>query len=49
MLSFALAGTAEPIKEPGKYLWVVRRQADGAWRIATDIWNSSAPLVGPAK
>ncbi len=31
-------GTA-PIKQTGKGVYVLRRQADGSWRIARDIWN----------
>jgi ketosteroid isomerase-like protein len=26
--------------DSGKYLAVFRRQSDGSWRYATDIWNS---------
>jgi len=28
--------------DSGKYLIVFRRQEDGSWRFATDIWNSDA-------
>jgi uncharacterized protein (TIGR02246 family) len=28
---------------PIKYLVAWKRQADGAWRVAVDIWNSNAP------
>ncbi len=30
-------------EDEGKYLWVLRREDDGAWRIAVAIWNSSRP------
>lgn len=33
-----------PIPETGKYLWLYRRQADGSWKQARVIWNSSDPL-----
>ena len=30
---------SEPIKQTGKGVYVLRRQADGSWRVARDIWN----------
>jgi uncharacterized protein (TIGR02246 family) len=33
-----------PISEIGKYLWLYRREADGSWKQARVIWNSSDPL-----
>jgi ketosteroid isomerase-like protein len=30
-----------PIRDRGKYIILYRRQADGSWRVARDIWNSS--------
>jgi ketosteroid isomerase-like protein len=30
------------VREPGKYLWLTRRGADGSWRYARIIWNSDA-------
>jgi ketosteroid isomerase-like protein len=32
----------EELLDSGKYLCVFRRQPDGAWRWATDMWNSDA-------
>jgi uncharacterized protein (TIGR02246 family) len=32
----------EELLDSGKYLAVFRRQADGGWRWAIDIWNSDA-------
>ena len=29
--------------EEGKYVEVMKKQADGSWKIAHDIWNTSAP------
>ena len=26
----------------GNYLWILRKQPDGAWKVAYDIWNESA-------
>jgi ketosteroid isomerase-like protein len=31
----------QPIRDPGKYMILYRRQEDGSWRVARDIWNSS--------
>lgn len=43
-LTATAEGMAEPITEKGKYLVVLRKQADGSWRVVTDIWNSDLPL-----
>ena len=38
---------AKPLPtEEGKYIEVLKRQDDGSWNIAYDIWNPNAP---PAK
>jgi ketosteroid isomerase-like protein len=34
--------SGEQLLDSGKYLVVFRRQRDGTWRYATDIWNSDA-------
>lgn len=42
-------GTAEPLAggEPrlldGKYVWIARRDADGAWRYAVQMWSYNQP------
>ena len=33
--------------ERGKYLVVLKRQDDGSWKIAVDIWNSDSPPQPP--
>jgi len=30
----------QALTDTGKYLVVMKRQADGAWKVAVDIWNS---------
>jgi ketosteroid isomerase-like protein len=35
-----------PINEQGKWAAVYRRQPDGSWRCAFDIWNSDRPATG---
>jgi ketosteroid isomerase-like protein len=46
-MTFVPPGSADPVSEIGKYLWIVRKGPDGIWRISTDIWNSDAPPPGP--
>ena len=36
---------AEPIEDRGKYVDVMRRQADGSLKLIADIFNSDAPLA----
>jgi uncharacterized protein (TIGR02246 family) len=37
-------GLTEPTTNPGKYLNIWRKQADGSWLMAINIWNSDLPL-----
>ncbi|UCF18766.1 MAG: SgcJ/EcaC family oxidoreductase [Gemmatimonadota bacterium] len=37
-------GAPEPIQITGKYVEIRRKQADGSWLIAADIWNWDHPL-----
>jgi ketosteroid isomerase-like protein len=36
-------GAPEPVSEAGKWVWILRKQADGSWRIAVHIWNLDHP------
>ncbi len=38
---------AAPIEVHGKYLTILRKQADGSWKVQRDIWNSDLPLPVP--
>jgi ketosteroid isomerase-like protein len=39
-------GTQAAVTEKGKYLTVWKKQADGTWKAAYDIWNSDLPPAG---
>jgi ketosteroid isomerase-like protein len=45
VVSFIPEGVTEPTTNPGKYLNIWRKQADGSWLIAINIWNSDLPLT----
>lgn len=41
---FAATGSSgAPIEDRGKFVVVWKKQADGAWKIVADIWNSDMP------
>ena len=42
-------GAPRPVKDSGKFVEVLRRQADGKWLIAVDMFNSDLPAVPPSK
>jgi uncharacterized protein (TIGR02246 family) len=37
------------LNDRGKFVVVWKKQSDGAWRIAADIWNSDLPLTAASK
>lgn len=39
--TFAVRGTPQP--EEGKFVNVLKRQADGSWKVAVSIFNSDRP------
>ncbi len=43
-MTLIVEGTSEPIHFTGKYVEIWRKQPDGKWLIAVDIWNSDLPL-----
>jgi ketosteroid isomerase-like protein len=38
----------KPITENGKYVEIWKKQADGSWKCAVDIWNPDTPVMPPA-
>jgi len=38
------AAGGETTEDQGRFLAIWRRQPDGSWKVAHDIWNSSKPL-----
>lgn len=32
-----------PLRSVSRHLWILKRQADGRWKIARDIWNTPRP------
>ena len=49
-MSVLPAGAAEPVGDKGKYVEIWKKQRDGSWKVAVDIWNSdlAAPASSPA-
>ncbi|NIR43772.1 MAG: DUF4440 domain-containing protein [Gemmatimonadetes bacterium] len=45
-LSVRPEGAPAPLDDTGKYVEIWRRQSDGSWLIAAEIWNSETPLAG---
>ena len=37
-----------PVNDHGKYVEVWKKQADGKWKVAVDIWNSDLPVPAAA-
>ena len=48
-LTIAPPGAPGPVKDSGKFVEVRRRQADGRWLVAVDIFNSDLPAAPPPK
>jgi len=46
VISLTPKADGESIQDAGKYLVTWRRQPDGSWRVAHEIWNSDNPLPG---
>jgi len=40
--------SGKPVPDHGKYVEVWKKQADGKWKVAVDIWNSDLPVPAAA-
>jgi len=41
--------SGKPTGDHGKFVEVWKKQSDGSWKCAVDIWNSDLPLAEPTK
>lgn len=47
-MDVTMPGMAAPMHEKGKWLEILRKQADGSWKVTHDIFNSDlAMMMGP--
>ncbi len=46
-MNIMMPGSETPIHDAGKYIEVWKKQADGAWKVYMDIFNSDLPLPAP--
>jgi uncharacterized protein (TIGR02246 family) len=46
-MRFTIPGVPVPIDEQGKFLQIYRKQGDGSWKLAREIYNSDLPLPAP--
>jgi uncharacterized protein (TIGR02246 family) len=45
-LELSPPGAPEPVRDEGKFIEIRRRQADGSWPLAVDIYNSDLAVPG---
>ncbi|MFQ6103164.1 MAG: YybH family protein [Candidatus Glassbacteria bacterium] len=43
-ITYTIGGEGEPATDSGKWLNVLRKQPDGSWLIAVNMWNSDKPI-----
>lgn len=46
--SFVAKSGGDPVSVEGKYMTILRQQADGTWKLYRDIFNSNVPPAPPA-
>lgn len=42
-VTFTPKSGGEPVQDSGKYIYILKQQPDGTWKMARDIWNSNNP------
>lgn len=48
-LTFVPPGAPGPVRDAGKFVEIRRRQADGRWLVAVDMFSSDLPATPPTK
>jgi uncharacterized protein (TIGR02246 family) len=48
-MTIAPPGAPGPVKDSGKFVTVLRKQADGQWLVAVDMFSSDLPAAPPPK
>jgi ketosteroid isomerase-like protein len=46
-MSVTMPGASAPTQDRGKWIEIVRKQADGSWKVVRDIFNSDLPPAMP--
>lgn len=41
--------SGKPVTERGKFVEILKKQADGSWKCVVDIWNSDTPVATAAE
>ena len=41
------AGSAELVRDTGRWMWILRKDANGHWIVKLDMFNSTLPLAAP--
>jgi len=42
--TMSMEGMPEPMTDTGKYIVLLRKQADGSWLMSVTMWNSDLPI-----
>ena len=47
-MDVAVPGAPAPVHDKGKFIEIWKKQSDGSWKVARDIFNSDLPMESPA-